>query len=171
MLQSISPPALAESGSRPGSALARTALAALAGGLLAGTIDIFAAALINQRSPLIILRAIASGLYGKAAFTGPESIEAIGLGLQWAMSILIAAIYAGAALRLKGLVRRPVRWGLAYGVGICVVMNCVVYPLSNAPPLKHVTLLWTVESLLAMLLFGLIVALVSSRLMGGASKT
>ena len=39
-------------------------------GLVAGTVDIAAASLINMANPLFILLAIASGLLGKAAFHG-----------------------------------------------------------------------------------------------------
>jgi len=45
-----------------------TPVAILLGGLIAGTLDIGAAALINDRSPLVILLVIASGLLGKASF-------------------------------------------------------------------------------------------------------
>ena len=45
-----------------------TWMAILYGGFIAGTIDIGVASLINGISPWVILRAIASGLLGKAAF-------------------------------------------------------------------------------------------------------
>ena len=45
-------------------------LAVLYGGFVAGSLDVLAAALINRINPLIILRAIASGLLGREAFQG-----------------------------------------------------------------------------------------------------
>ncbi|GAB2550504.1 hypothetical protein [Rhodanobacter koreensis] len=135
-----------------------TLTAILYGGFVAGTIDIGAASLINGLSPLVILRAIASGVLGKAAFQGGMPVSLLGLGLQWAMSLLIAAIFVFAARQLTWLNRRWVTAGVLYGVVVFVVMEYVVVPLSAAWPKPHFTTLSLVENLLAMLLFGLIVA-------------
>ena len=61
--------------------------AVLYGGFVAGTIDIGSAAAINGISPLIILRAIASGLLGRAALQGGLPVAAPGPGPQWASRI------------------------------------------------------------------------------------
>ena len=47
---------------------------ALAAGLLAGLLDVGMAALINQVSPVVVLKAIAAGLLGKAAFAGAARV-------------------------------------------------------------------------------------------------
>ena len=104
--------------------------AALLGGLIAGTIDIGAASLINGRDPTIIAEFIAGGLLGKAALAGGLQIVALGVVLQWAMSILIAAIFVVSASRVAILKRQWLAGGLAYGVGVFFVMNYVVVPLS-----------------------------------------
>src|SRR5580693_459172 len=70
-----------------------TPAAILLGGLIAGTLDIGAAALINGRNPLVILLVIASGLLGKASFQGGLPAAILGLVLQWLMSLLISAIF------------------------------------------------------------------------------
>lgn len=136
-------------------------VAIFSAGLIAGTIDIFAASLINGISPLIILRAIASGLLGRAAFhgglPGGLPVPLLGLVLQWAMSLLIAAIFVFAARRLSWLTRRWVVGGLLYGVAVFVVMEFVVVPLSAAMK-PHFTVLSLAANVLAMLLFGVIVA-------------
>jgi len=132
--------------------------AILYGGLIAGTLDIGAAALINMISPVVILKAIASGVLGKPAFAGGASVALLGLVLQWVMSLLIAAIFVFAARRLPRLVLHWPTWGGAYGVVVFFVMNYVVRPLSAAWPKTHFTPAGFVENMLAMLLFGLIVA-------------
>jgi len=132
--------------------------AILYGGFIAGTLDVGAAALINMLSPVIILKAIASGVLGKPAFTGGASAAVLGLLLQWAMSLLIAAIFVFAARRLPRLALHWAMWGVAYGVVIFFVMNYVVRPLSAAWPKTSFTPVQFVENMLAMLLFGLIVA-------------
>lgn len=145
------------------------ALKAIAfGGFVAGTIDIGAAALINWLNPVIILHAIASGVLGKASFYDGTRSALLGLFLQWGMSLLIAAIYVTAARRLRWLNANWLRGGLVYGVVIFIVMNYLVVPLSAAWPRHPFTLHGLMHrfppdkfiyNLLAMLLFGLIVAL------------
>src|SRR5450631_986834 len=65
----------------------------LYGGIIAGTVDIGAACLINGAKPAVILQAVASGLLGKSAFSGGSTTVALGLVLQWAMSMIIATIF------------------------------------------------------------------------------
>jgi hypothetical protein len=89
---------------------------ALLGGLVAGTIDIGAASLINWVNPLIICQAIASGLLGRASFHAGASSMALGLLLQWLMSILIAACCVFAGRWLPVLRKRWVEGGLAFGL-------------------------------------------------------
>ncbi|MGH8182880.1 MAG: hypothetical protein ACREPH_04385 [Rhodanobacteraceae bacterium] len=136
----------------------RAACAIAVGGLLAGTIDIGAAALINMIDPRIILRFIAGGLLGKAALQGGTSSMWLGLLLQWGMSLLIAAIFVLAALRLRWMTVRPVWAGMAYGTVVFFAMNYVVMFFSAWHRVNHFTPATFVENLAAMLLFGLIVA-------------
>lgn len=141
--------------------------AILWGGFTAGTIDIGAAAIITQLSPILVMKIVAGGLLGQAAFQGDASIAALGMVLQWAMSLVIAAIFVIAARRLAGLTRRWIASGLAYGVVVYFVMNYVVVPLSalgkgKFPPFDPIKFS---ENMLAMLLFGLIVAYFARRVL------
>ena len=139
----------------------------LAAGLIAGTIDIGAAALINRLSPVVILQAVASGLLGRGAFSGGAATASVGLLVQWGISILIAAIYLMVTAPWPGMRRRWRLTGLLAGVVIFLIMNYLVVPLSAAPFRPHFGLhqLLTaftpyklVANLIAMILFGLIVA-------------
>ena len=143
----------------------------VAAGVVAGTIDIGAASLINRLRPVVILQAVASGLLGKGAFAGGAATASVGLLIQWAISILIAAIYLMVTVPWPGMRRRWCLTGVLAGVVIFVIMNYLVVPLSAAPFRPHFGLhqLLTeftpykfVANLLAMILFGLIVA-VSAR--------
>jgi uncharacterized membrane protein YagU involved in acid resistance len=146
----------------------RSALNAIVvAGLISGSVDIGAAAVINWLSPVVILHAIASGLIGKASFTGGGGTALLGLLLQWAMSILIAAIYLVVTAPLAGMRRRWTLTGLIAGIVIFFAMNYLVVPLSAAPfrpefnlyaLLTHFTPFKFAANLLAMLLFGLIIA-------------
>jgi hypothetical protein len=142
-------------------------LTTVTAGLVAGTIDVGAACIINSLSPVVILHAIASGLIGASARTGGLPAALLGLLLQWGMSILIAAIYLAATAVQPALRRRWIPMGIIAGAVIFAVMNYLVVPLSAAPFRPAFTLhaLLTAfsvakltENLLAMILFGLIVA-------------
>jgi uncharacterized membrane protein YagU involved in acid resistance len=132
-------------------------------GLLAGTIDIGAASAINAAAPARVLRAVASGLLGRAAAHGGAWVPVLGMILQWAMSIVIAAVFLAAAAKAPILLRRWIPAGIAYGVIIFFVMNYVVVPLSAAAFKVHFSPLSFAENMAAMLLFGLIVAYVGRR--------
>ncbi|MGB9428548.1 MAG: hypothetical protein WCC11_01510 [Gammaproteobacteria bacterium] len=145
-----------------------TFAAVLYGGFIAGTIDIGAASLINWLSPVVILHAITSGLLGADSFRAGASAALLGLLLQWAMSLVIAAIFVFAAHALPWLKRHWMPAGLMYGVVIFFVMNYMVVPLSAASfKAHHFGATKFVENLLAMLLFGLIVAFCACRLLSG----
>jgi hypothetical protein len=148
--------------------------AIIAGGLIAGTLDIGAASLINRVSPALILHYIASGVLGIGAFTAGAAATCLGLALQWLMSLLIAAVYFFVTSQWQSLRTRWRLGGLAAGVVIFLVMNFIVMPLSAAPItyreiLAHFRPLKYAANLLAMLVFGLIVAYCACRLAGGSA--
>jgi hypothetical protein len=132
--------------------------AVLLGGLIAGLVDIGAAALINDLSPVVILRAIATGLEGRAAYRGGLQSALLGLGLQGLMSLAIAALYVTVAAGTPWLRRHWILGGIGTGPVIFAVMNYAVVPLSRAWPKPHFTPVSVVPDMAAMMLFGLIVA-------------
>ena len=142
-------------------------------GLVAGTVDIAAASLINMANPLRILLAIASGLLGKAAFHGGGGVMLLGLVLQWVMSIIIAGVFTLAAARIPALARRWVLNGALYGVVVFIVMNFVVVPLSVAPikPGWALSVPSIVKNLVAMLVFGWLVAYAANRFLTVGART
>ena len=137
--------------------------AILAGGLVAGTVDIGAAALINHVSPVLIAHYIASGLLGNASFSMGTPAVCLGVILQWAMSVLIAAIYWHVTASMPRLRARWWLGGLSAGIIIYLVMNFLVMPFSAAPVTLHqviarLTPAKVAQNLAAMLVFGWIVA-------------
>jgi hypothetical protein len=140
-----------------------TLTAILAGGIVAGTIDIGAAALINMATPVRILHFVAGGLYGRAALQGGAAMAILGGVLQLAMSIVIAAVYVFASRHLPILRRAWLASGLLYGVVVFFVMNYIVVPLSAWGKTPAFSVASFVENMLAMLLFGLIIAFFAQR--------
>jgi hypothetical protein len=141
----------------------------VAGGLIAGSVDILAASAIYLASPATILQAIASGLVGRASYDGGVGTMALGLVLQWLMSLIIAAIYGAAAVRMPVLFDKAVRFGALYGVGVFIVMSFIVVPLSAAYPRPQPSVSGLVLNLAANILFGVIIASTPS-LMGAGRR-
>jgi hypothetical protein len=137
--------------------------ALLLAGWVAGTVDIGAAAIIFTVHPAVIMQAIASGVLGRAAYFGGAASASLGLLLQWLMSWIIAAAYVASSRNWPSLCRHWIRCGLLYGVVVFGVMNYGVVPLSAAYPRHPFTLRTFLESLLAMLLFGVLVAFFARR--------
>jgi uncharacterized membrane protein YagU involved in acid resistance len=111
--------------------------AALAGGLVAGTLDIAYAFMAHGArgiSPAVILRSVASGLLGRDAYAGGMATVALGAALHYLMAIAMAAGFVLMARRWRVLLQAPRVAGALYGLALFGVMNLVVVPLSAAWP-------------------------------------
>jgi hypothetical protein len=112
------------------------AVAALLGGGVAGLLDITYACTywaLKGVAPERILKSVATGLLGPAAFDGGAAIALLGLALHFSMTILMALVFTLASLRLATLRAFPIVSGLIYGAAVFCVMRYVVVPLSASP--------------------------------------
>jgi hypothetical protein len=113
----------------------RELTAILVGGLIAATFDIVQVTIfyaVKGVDWMRIPQSVASGLLGKASYSGGLSTALLGYGLHYAMALVMAAVYVLAARHLDILVRRPWLMGTLYGLGLYGVMTYVVTPLSMA---------------------------------------
>ncbi|PIB93902.1 hypothetical protein [Caulobacter sp. FWC2] len=112
------------------------ALTILLGTAVAGTLDMTEACfywgVTKGVAPERIFQSVASGLLGKAAFTGGAPAAVLGMAAHFGIMAVMVACYVLAGLRLPILTRRPVVMGLAYGLATYAVMNFLVLPLSQA---------------------------------------
>lgn len=110
----------------------------LAGGLVAGTLDIIYACsfwALKADVPIPrILQSISAGLLGKASFDGGAPTAALGLGLHFFIAISMSIAYYLVARRWPLLWQRPWLCGAGYGLLLYGVMNFIVVPLSAAGP-------------------------------------
>lgn len=83
-------------------------------------------------TPTRIFQSIASGLLGRAAFSGGLRTALLGVGLHFIIAFLIVWTFLVASRYIRILRRAPVWSGLIYGVAVYLVMNFVVVPLSAA---------------------------------------
>ncbi|HEY2781714.1 MAG TPA: hypothetical protein VGI90_13095 [Steroidobacteraceae bacterium] len=94
-------------------------------------------------------------------------VYCLGMLLQWVMSIIIAAVFVVASIKVPALLRNWIAAGIGYGVVVYFVMTFVAVPLSRAKS-GHVTMVSFAENLAAMILFGLIVSFFARRMMAKA---
>jgi uncharacterized membrane protein YagU involved in acid resistance len=139
----------------------------LAGGLLAGALDIIYAcvfwAVKADVPPTRIFQSVAAGLLGKASFQGGAATAAIGLFLHFSIACTMALVYYLASRRWPVLVRRPIPIGIAYGLLLYVVMNFIVVPLSAASPGSRDPIWITLSVAVHAFLIGLPIAWFASR--------
>lgn len=135
--------------------------------LVAGSIDIgyaITTTLLRGGQAERLLQAVASGWLGKASFDGGWSAAALGLASHYAIIFVAAALFLAASRRIAWLRAHPCISGMLYGLGIYLVMNFVVVPLSAVPFQLHYHL-WPTLGDLASHIFGvgLVISLVTRR--------
>jgi hypothetical protein len=143
--------------------------AGLAGGAIAGVLDILAAfAVYAARGvrPVTILQSIASGLLGASAFQGGAGTAALGLALHFLIATTAACVYVLASLKLPALVRSPWTFGPLYGIAVYAFMAFVVVPLSAVAKRPFSPGLAAVILLVHVACVGLPIALTARRFVG-----
>ena len=146
----------------------RAAMAVLAGGLVAGTLDITYAwafwALKAGVPARRIFQSVAAGLLGAASYKGGAATAALGLFLHYLIATTMSATYYLVARRWPALRERPLANGAAYGLVLYGVMNYIVIPLSAARGGGSGGALWVTLSIIVhALLIGVPIALLTSR--------
>lgn len=100
-------------------------------GLIAGIIDALAAIVIYDVNPSAMFKFIASGAFGKTAFSaGPEMIW-LGVLFHFLIALFWTALYFVASPALKLYKLSPFVLIPAYGIAIWLVMNLVVLRFSR----------------------------------------
>lgn len=132
---------------------ARPLLAIAVGGFAAGSLDLAELSVVyGRRIPLVV----AAGLLGKDARHGGPATYALGLALHFFIALTVAAIYYLGSRRLPFLRTYPFVCGLFYGIGVKVVMNYIVLPLSALHDTGPFTLQESIHGIVNhMLLIGL----------------
>jgi len=80
--------------------------------------------------PRLVLQSIASGVLGRAAYSGGAATALLGIAFHLLISISFALAYVLVSDRWTALRRRPVLAGVAYGTVVFLVMRYIVVPLS-----------------------------------------
>ena len=108
-------------------------------GLIAGTLDISAACIQyyirTGKGPENVLKFVASGVFGKDAFTGGLLMSLCGLLFHFLIAFGFTTFFFFIYPRLKFLSFNIFLTAVLYGVFVWTAMNRVVLPLSNTPAL------------------------------------
>jgi len=106
----------------------------LAGGLVAGSLDLTAAFVtFGWGAP----RAIAAGLLGMQALHGGTGTWMLGVLLHYLIAYLAATVYCVASRRLEFLRPYFLLCGMFYGIAVYLVMNLIVLPSAAFTPLAR----------------------------------
>jgi uncharacterized membrane protein YagU involved in acid resistance len=105
-------------------------------GLLVGSLDIIAA-LVNfyiktGKDPLIVLKYIASAVFGKSAFSGGNTMAIWGLLLHFLIAFIWTFFFFLLYPKLRLLSWNRIITGILYGIFIWIIMNQLVVPISKA---------------------------------------
>jgi hypothetical protein len=106
-------------------------------GLLAGLLD-GVAAILNYmigggKNPVVIFNYIASGVFGREAFSGGLLMALLGLLFHFIIATGWTTLYFLAYPKIYFLAKSRIVSGIAYGLFVWVVMSQVVVPLSHVP--------------------------------------
>lgn len=104
---------------------------------IAGTLDA-AAAVINYmiatgKNPIVIFSFIASGVFGKDAFSGSSIMIFWGFVFHYLIAFLFTLFFFIIYTRANILAKNIFITAIVYGLFVWTVMNLIVLPLSNTP--------------------------------------
>ena len=106
----------------------------LLAGVVAGALDAVAAIIDyyveTGKNPVIIFVYIASGVFGKQAFSGSQSIAIFGVLFHFLIAIIFSAFYFWIYPVVQFLHSNKVISAVIYGIFVWLVMNLLVVPLS-----------------------------------------
>ncbi len=116
------------------------ALNILKAGFIVGTLDIIAAFIQfyskTEKKPIVVLNFIASGVFGKEAFTGGNKMAAFGLFFHYIIAMGFTLLFFALYPKLKELIHNKLILGMIYGLFIWIIMQFLIVPLSQAPSMK-----------------------------------
>jgi uncharacterized membrane protein YagU involved in acid resistance len=105
--------------------------------LLVGTLDIIAAVSLyviqSGKKPDNVLKFIASGIFGKEAFTAGVSMVFWGLAIHFCIAFSFTFFFFIVYPALANYLKNKIALGAVFGIFTWIVMNLLVLPLTNIP--------------------------------------
>jgi len=136
-------------------------------GFLVGTLDILSALLyyyiLTGNNPVRIFPYIASGVFGKEAFSGNNSMIIAGLLFHYLIAFTFTILFFLLYPFIRNIFRNKVVTGIVFGIFIWCVMNLIVVPLSNTPPPTWKPLRMMINMIILILAIGLPLSFIATR--------
>lgn len=106
----------------------------LLAGIVVGTLDIAAAMLQffmkTGKDPFIVLKFVASGIFGRVAMKGGSDMIAWGFLFHYIIALSFTVFFFWLCSKLPSLLTNRLLTGIGYGIFTWAVMRFVVVPLS-----------------------------------------
>lgn len=134
--------------------------------LMVGTLDILAAViqtLINGRNPLMMLKFIASGVFGSAALAGGNNYAVMGLLFHYLIAGIWTYFFFFLYPRLRFLQENVWITAVVYGLFVWFIMNRVVLPLSSTPSIPFTVRGALISATILILAIGMPLAFMARR--------
>ncbi|HEU0207661.1 MAG TPA: hypothetical protein VFQ78_01650 [Candidatus Udaeobacter sp.] len=99
--------------------------------LVVGSLDILSAIVIWLSRGVALIhgfQGIASGLLGAKSYQGGLATAALGLAIHFCIALVVVTSFYLASRKLRFLTKRPFVSGVAYGIGVYLVMYWIVLP-------------------------------------------
>ena len=110
------------------------ASAILVSGLIAGTLDGLAAIIQymagGKKNPEVIFKYIASGVFGRKAFTGGVPMITWGIVFHYIIALGFTGFFFWLYPAFSSIGKHPILSGLLYGIIVWAIMRFVILPLS-----------------------------------------
>ncbi|MEP7164440.1 MAG: hypothetical protein ABI741_07095 [Ferruginibacter sp.] len=136
-------------------------------GLLAGALDISFALvqyyLKTGKDPANVLRFVASGIFGKAAFAGGNTMALYGLLFHFAIAFTWTILFFLLYPKIPFLKKNIIVTAVIYGLLVWLAMNRIVLPLSAAPSLPFNIKQALIAMLILMIAIGLPLSILAKR--------
>ncbi len=105
-------------------------------GFFVGTLDILSAFIYyflktGQKNVSIVLRYVASGLFGKEAFSGGNTMIVAGLIFHYIIAFAFTIFFFWLFPKIKAFSKNKILTGVMYGIFTWMIMNLAIVPLSK----------------------------------------
>lgn len=136
-------------------------------GLTAGFLDITAACtqyyIKTGKGPGGVLRYVASGVFGKKAFSGGTAMATWGLFFHFIIAFGLTIFFFWLYPKIEWLGKNRILTGLLYGIFAWLVTNLLIVPLSQAPAAPIVLSKAIIAALILMACIGLPISLMINK--------
>lgn len=117
-----------------GQAVSIIAMAALITGILDASAAMVHSYMANGVTPDRVWKYVASGIAGRAAFTGGSGMVVLGLLCHFVIATIFSILFYFLYQRLSFFSRNIFVTGIIWGLVVWAIMYLIVTPLSNTPP-------------------------------------